>query len=80
MSKSHIDVMECDRCHETEEIRVESRAYEWGRITAAQANGPKWIGSPDGKVFRDVCPACMGGLMTWWRKPLDDHEAKNDRP
>ena len=68
MSKSAITVMTCDRCKDREEIRVEHRAYTWGRINAAQYNGPKWIGSIDGKIFKDLCPNCMSGLMRWWEK------------
>jgi hypothetical protein len=58
--------MTCDRCGHVEEIRQDFRAYEWGRITAAQSNGPKWIGSMDGKTFKDLCPNCIGDLMNWW--------------
>lgn len=75
MSERSIRVMTCDRCFDEAELRRDHEGYVWGRITAAQSNGHLWIGSQDGKVSKDICPRCMEALMTWWRKPLDDHEA-----
>lgn len=76
MAERSISVMTCDRCFTEEEIRRPERSYEWGRLTASQANGPIHIGGQylDKKDAKDLCPECMKALEQWWRAPLLQHE------
>jgi hypothetical protein len=67
MAKTTFDVMTCDRCKNRQEIRNPENSYTWGRMTAAEVNGPQWIGSLDGKKFCDICPNCVSALMKWWK-------------
>lgn len=66
MAKRSIEVMTCDRCGASEEMRRHDQGDDWARINAAQSNGPNRIGSVDGKVSRDICPGCLCELMRWW--------------
>lgn len=71
MGKSSITVMVCDRCGGVEECRRIEQEYGWGRIVAAQANGPFRIGTPTQKVVfpdgaKDICPDCITALQKWW--------------
>lgn len=71
MAKSNVTVMTCDRCGETEECRRVEQEYSWGRILAAEANGPFKIGQPTHKMVfpengNDICPDCIKSLGYWW--------------
>lgn len=74
MSITSLPIHTCDRCGNKEELRQAERGYVWGKLLAAQANGPFRIGSYDGKsVFpaggKDLCPNCLQSLEQWWNNP-----------
>lgn len=67
MAQHSISVLICDRCGERSEARNAYDHYEWGRIHAEQVNGPRKIGGGGHKpIFKDICPACLGGVVEWF--------------
>lgn len=71
MAKANVTVMTCDRCGAVEECRRVDQEYAWGRILAAEANGPFKIGTPTHKMVfpengKDICPDCIRSLRNWW--------------
>lgn len=70
--KATVDVMTCDRCGKGEELRKERQGYLWGRIQAGHVNGHRCIGATGP---RDLCPACIESLWSWWMAPREKPEA-----
>lgn len=64
MSKSTIEVMTCDRCGGSEEIRQSAKIFPWSSISAIEVNGPFQIGTRDRRA--DLCPSCTVDLRNWW--------------
>jgi len=70
MASTQITVMTCDRCGKVAELRRPEEHYEWGKVWAAQSNGPKWIGGyqDNPKSAKDACPDCIDEIWTWWKQ------------
>ena len=70
MASKQITVMTCDRCGRVDEIRDPEEYKFWGKIWAAQSNGPKWIGSflDSPRITDDVCPGCIDEVWNWWKQ------------
>jgi hypothetical protein len=82
MATRTIPVMTCDRCFVEVEVRRSGEDYEWGKIAAAQANGPLYIGGQylEKEKAKDVCPSCMTALMSWWKAPIMENEKARTQP
>jgi hypothetical protein len=60
---------ECDRCGEVEQF-AEGEVPAYGQMLAPQPNGSDWIGAQgsfDAKQAKDLCPACMTALRSWFK-------------
>jgi hypothetical protein len=74
MTQSTIPVLTCDRCGYEVEVRGHNSPLSlgWGRMFAAETKSatddrPRMIGTTEAAA--DMCPACMTGIIEWWRAP-----------